>query len=142
MSIRPKDLRPAFRQPFKSGERLAATEMSTFRLTSLLTPWYPGSTLPGNSGWYRARTERLTGGRWSFMAYFDGSVWWQYKKLPWHRASNARSIVEILQWQGLKAPARETAVLIRRHLPDTRGPRNEWLGLVAILELSFTAPSK
>ncbi len=115
--------------------------MKLANLYVLLTRWYTFETeQPGRQGWYRVRTEPLSGAWWNTMAYFDGKDWWQYgvMGLVGGNGLRVRTQLKVLQWQGLCMPAREAAALIRDNLPRTPRIRQKWEAYATELEACAT----
>lgn len=111
--------------------------MKIFNLYSLLTRWYTcAKEPPVHTGWYRVRTEPLSGAWWNVMGYFDGKDWWQYGTINLQAGNGlrVRTQLSVLQWQGLTMPATEAAALIREHLPRTPRIRERWLSYAKCLE--------
>lgn len=111
--------------------------MKLANLYVLLTRWFSfDKEPPARKGWYRVRTEPLSGLWWNTMGYFDGKSWWQYGAMSLKSGTGlrVRSELQVLQWQGLAMPAKQAAALIREQLPRTPRIRQRWLDYANQLE--------
>ncbi len=113
--------------------------MKLINLYQLLTPWARcDKKQPTTVGWYRVRTEPLSGAWWNSMGYFDGKQWWRFGVMGLaHGGLRVREELPVIEWQGLLMPAAKAAQLIRDNLPKTSKARKSWLAYAVMLE---TAP--